>query len=77
MGKDILFDMAWQPVPAWPRLKKDEVICIPSVSVQCKVLPTEKGSRSCKQHVGKASSRAKNINSLQNEEQKKKVPMDL
>lgn len=59
--KHTLFDMTWQPVHAWPQLKKDEIVCMPSVSlrVQCKVLPTQKGSRPCEQHVHKAGSRAK------------------
>lgn len=42
--KDTLFDTTWHPVHAWPQLKRDEIICIPSVSlsVQCKVLSTQR-----------------------------------
>lgn len=73
---DTLLDMAWQPVHGWPQLKKDEVICIHSVSlsVQRKVLPTQKGSRACERCFCEASLREKNINNLRN---KKKVPVDL
>ena len=58
--KDTLFDMTWHPVHAWPQLKRDEIICIPSVSlsVQSKVLSIQRGSRPCEQHVYKASSGA-------------------
>lgn len=76
--KHTLFDMTWQPVHAWPQLKKDEIVCMPSVSlrVQCKVLPTQKGSRPCEQHVHKAGSRAKILAACTMKKQKK-VPVDL
>lgn len=56
--KDTLFDMTLHPVHAWPQLKRDaDSICIPSVSlsVQSKVLSTQRGRRPCEQHVCKAS----------------------
>lgn len=45
VGMDAPFATAWELVHAWPQLKKDEVICIPSVhlSIQYEVLPAHKG----------------------------------